>query len=147
MAARKSMGPSRRQAVIALGAGLIGGTIDLSGEQQAQVPPPKPSTKAKSTKAAPPAPFGGCAGKKTTEGYVDLAAKRQLQLASCCEYVKDVLNNGYPNGAPESKAALKRFMTLLAGEQALLDYCFIQFDVKADKIDQLKTTVTTYLRG
>jgi hypothetical protein len=145
MAARKTTGPTRRQAVVALGAGLIGGTIDLSGAEQ--TPPPKSSTKAKTQKPATN-PYADCAGKPTTEGYVDLPAKRQLQLSTCCEYAQDVLNNGYlKEASTETKTVLKRFMTMLAAEPALLDYCFIQFDVKKDKIEQVRNTVAGILKG
>src|SRR6185503_19512844 len=102
-------GPSRRQAVVALGAGLIGGTIDLSG-QGAKTPPTKQATTAKPQPPTRPDPFKECVGKPTTEGYVDTGGKTQLQLSSCCHYVNDVLHQGYPNSRTESQAALKRFM-------------------------------------
>lgn len=148
MAARKSPGPSRRQAVVALGAGLIGGTIDLSGAQRA-TPAGKQATDSKTQRPAPPKPnpFAECAGKRTTEGYIDVQGKTQLYLASCCFYVNDVLHQGYAGSATETRAALKKFMDLLDAEKGLLDYAFIQFDVKRDKIEQVKNTVAGILKG
>ena len=148
MAARKSPGPSRRQAVVALGAGLIGGTINLTGAQRATATG-KQATEANKQRPAPPNPnrFASCAGKLTTEGYVDVQGKTQLQLASCCFYVNDVLHQGYARSATETRAALKKFMDLLDAEKGLLDYAFIQFDVRRDRIDQVKNAVATILKG
>ncbi len=162
MAARKSTGPSRRQAVLALGAGIIGGTIDLGAGKQSTAPkattPPKTTTGAKTSTTAK---TGGhkaprldddkeCGNKPTREGYVNVNEKLQLQLATCCRYGNDVLKNGYPNTATGTKAALKTFMALLAAEEAkdgFLDYCFIQFDIKKEQIDQVRNTVAGILKG
>jgi hypothetical protein len=147
MAAGKTKEPTRRQAVVALGAGLIGGTMDLTGVQPPKKQPTPPPSAAKAQTPPKPEPPKKCSDKPTTEAYVDVAGRRQLQLSSCCEYVNDVLNQGYTNAHADAKSALKRFMTLLAAEKNLLDYCFIQFDVKKEKIEQLKTTVANVLQG
>jgi len=130
MAARKSTQVSRRRAVAALGAGVIGSTVAAG----AQAPKTEPTT----TKAAssgqpyPPLNTKSCVGHNTTSGFGNARERKQLQLETCCVYLKDVLEHGFEGAQAEPKQLLKPFMTQLADEaqrDALMDYCYVQFDL------------------
>jgi hypothetical protein len=148
MAARKSGKVSRRQAVVALGAGLVGGSIGLSATQT-PTPPPKSGAQSGASK------FPKCDKKETTAVFqrkaVGTNPPRQLQLASCCEYLRQVLDAGYKtNLDPEIKGKLKQFITYLQEQHSqnlLLDYCFVQFDVKEEQLPALRNAVANALAG
>jgi hypothetical protein len=97
---------------------------------------------AKKAKTKPPKlNLADCVGHNTTTGFRNRDARIMLQLETCCCYLRDVLTNGFGGAQRESRKFLTEFMTLLNDEarrDALRDYCYVQFDLKADQLKQLR---------
>jgi len=158
MAARKSRRVSRRQAVVALGAGLVGGTIGVSASQQPAKPPGKAPTGPPSKAPTEPGTIHSkCKNKRTSVVFLrpktsstPTVPPLQLQLASCCEYVRQVMNAGYNTQVDaEIKDQLREFITTLAqqhGSNLLLDYCFVQFDVKEQQLQRVRDAVAIAMK-
>jgi hypothetical protein len=127
MAVRKSKTVSRRSAVVALGASVIGSTVAAG----AQAPKTPPQT-APAGSGPTPLNTKNCVGRNTVTGFGNARERKQLQLQTCCVYLKDVLEHGHGNSQQAPRQRLQEFMDLLADEarrDALLDYCYVQFDL------------------
>jgi hypothetical protein len=130
---------SRRRAVVALGASVIGSTV-AAGAQAPKTPPPQ-------TAPGGPGPTKGplntksCDGHNTVTGFGNARERKQLQLETCCIFLKDVLEHGHANSQAEPKQRLQKFMDLLADEvrrDALLDYCYVQFDLTEAQLKRFR---------
>jgi hypothetical protein len=136
MAARKTTTMSRRRAVVALGAGVLGSTVAAGAQAPktapaaaaASVPPKKLDTKS-------------CIGRNTSTKFGNARERKQLQLETCCVYLKDVLEHGIEHSQPDPKRLLQPFMDLLTEEarrDALLDYCYVQFDLTEEQLKSFR---------
>jgi hypothetical protein len=124
---------------VALGAGVLGSTIRAGAET-----PRKPGAATKTPPAAQgygPLNTKNCVGHNTTSGFGNARDRKQLQLETCCVYLKDVLEHGFENAQSDPKTLLKPFMTQLADEaqrDALMDYCYVQFDLTEVQLKSLR---------
>jgi hypothetical protein len=118
MTARKSKTVSRRSAV------------------PKSAPPPSTAADSPGQPYDAPLETKNCVGHKTTSGFGNARDRKQLQLETCCIFLKDVLDHGYSNAKAEPRKLLKNFMSQLADEvkrDALMDYCYVQFDLTDKK--------------
>jgi len=87
-----------------------------------------------------------CDEKKTSVQFAK--GNSQLQLSACCKIVRDVFDKGYGKSHPVSQRELKQFMKYLQQEVKagkLLDYCYIQFDLKEDELEKVRAAVAATL--
>ena len=135
MTAKQSRKVSRRRAITAIGAGLVGGTVvSAAGGQK------KPTTAAK--RPASKAVSAHC-GKVVSSIVSAKSGEKQLVASVCCDYTKKALNDCFKNlreGDPvdvKMKADIKDFLAEL-DKQALLDFCYIHFNIPAEKLNEFK---------
>lgn len=110
----------------------------------------KASAASSAKKKKPPLPVGryDTCDEKTTAVQFAKGNNSQLQLAACCKIIRNVFDKGYANAHPVSKRELKQFMAMLRQEVTegmLLDYCYIQFDLKKDELARVQTAVALAL--
>jgi hypothetical protein len=150
MAERHTAKVSRRRAVVALGAGVVGGAVGIGGSAA------QPLKQADGVTCGPiPAQRPDAQGRcekhvnATFVGNNPTRGADQLQLETCCKYLSQALLYGFCDAHQDTRYVLKDFVTKLQDEMsraALRDYCFVQFDLTADELARLKETTTRMLR-
>jgi hypothetical protein len=143
MTAKQSSKVSRRRAITTIGAGLVGGTVvSAAGGQKKPVAPKRPASK----------PVSAHCGKVVSSIVTAKSGEKQLVASVCCDYTKKALNDCFkalresdPVDA-KMKTDLKDFLAEL-DKQALLDFCYIHFNIPAEKLNEFKQRINQVVNG